>query len=87
LNISLDSCDLKPLVREIVGQVLAELASVQATGERLAYREAEAAALIGVNGHVLRDARLRKEITATKVGGRFAYEKTELIAYLARQRV
>jgi hypothetical protein len=55
-------------------------------GGRLAYPEPEAAAAIGVASHVLRDARLRNEITGTKLGGRWGYERSELLAYLARNR-
>ena len=46
---------------------------------RLAYTEPEAAALLGVRPHVLRDARLRGEITATRIGKRVAYERGELL--------
>ena len=88
MNLSLDPADLRPLVAAVVAETLAALdnAAKQSTGTRLAYSEAEAAALLGVGRHVLRDARLRGEITATKVGGRLAYEAVELAAYLARNR-
>lgn len=49
---------------------------------RLAYSEPEAASLLGVKPHVLRDARIRGEIFATRVGGRLAYTRNELMSYL-----
>ena len=51
---------------------------------RLAYSEMEAASLLGVKHHVLRDARIRGEVSATRVGGRHAYTRDELISYLER---
>lgn len=49
---------------------------------RLAYSESEAASLLGVKPHVLRDVRLRGEIRATRVGGRLAYTRDSLLSYL-----
>lgn len=49
---------------------------------RLAYSEPESASLLGVQPHVLRDARLRGEIIATRVGGRLAYTRDDLLSYL-----
>jgi excisionase family DNA binding protein len=53
---------------------------------RIAYSEAEAAAMLGVRQHTLRDARYRGELTASKVGRRYFYDRAELAAFLARQR-
>lgn len=84
MQFSLDPTDLQPIVRSVVAEVLAQTAPLQS--DRLAYPEPEAAALLGIRAHQLRDARLRGEIVSTKVGGRIGYERTELLAYLARQR-
>jgi hypothetical protein len=86
LNLQLDTADLRPIVAAVVAEVLAEVARQPITADRLAYTEPEAAGLLGLKSHQLRDARLRGEIQATKVGGRIGYERTELLAYLARQR-
>jgi len=78
---------LKPLIVEVVRAVLAE-ATLPVSGkdaERLAWPEAEAAALLGVARHVLRDLRLRGEIRSTKVGGRISYTKKHLTDYLLSQ--
>ena len=88
MNLSLTESDLRPIVQAVVAEVLANVGAADtAFGHRLAYREPEAASLLGVKAHVLRDARLRGEITATKCGGRLAYEVSELRAYLTRNRI
>ncbi|QDU57374.1 helix-turn-helix domain-containing protein [Aeoliella mucimassa] len=86
MNLAIDATELQPLVREVVAEVVREMALLGGSTDRLAYPEAEAAGLLGIRGHQLRDARHRGEIVATKVGGRIGYERSELIAYLARNR-
>jgi hypothetical protein len=88
VNLTLDPADLRPLVSAVVAQTLAAARENDSAleGNRLAFTESEAAAALGCRAHVLRDARLRGEITATKIGGRIGYERSELIAYLARGR-
>jgi hypothetical protein len=79
-EVRIESSDLeafKPLVAEVVRTVLAELKRANGSS-RLAYTEAEAAALLGVPRHSLRDCRLRGEIHATKVGKRLIYARSEL---------
>lgn len=53
---------------------------------RLAYREPAAAALLDVPVHRLRDARLRGEIVASKLGKSYLYQREELLDYLRRNR-
>jgi hypothetical protein len=83
-----DIADLRPLITEAVRATLAELQSAEATlgPDRLGYTEREAAALIGVAQHVLRDARLRGELTARRVGSRYVYSRATLLAYLVDTR-
>ena len=52
--------------------------------ERLAYTEQEAAQQMGIAQHVLRDARLRGEIVARKLGKRWLYSREVLIDFLRR---
>lgn len=85
MTINLDPADLRPIVEAVVSQALQDLLTAGGDG-RLAYPEPEAAQLLGIRPHQLADARRRGEITATKLGGRIGYEKSELLAYLARQR-
>lgn len=78
---------LRPLIAEVVRAVLAEVALPATTRDqkRLAWSEKEAADLLGVARHVLRDARLRDEIRSTKVGGRIHYTREHLDEYLRNQ--
>ena len=85
-HVKLDTSDidsLRPLIRIVVQDVLAEIeAAHNKVNGALGYTEAEAATLIGVAPHVLRDCRLRGEIAARKVGCRYIYPRQSLISYL-----
>lgn len=86
MNLVFDDDTLRRIARPLIEEVAAAIGTRSGDADRLAYTEAEAAKLLGIATHQLRDARLRHEITATKVGGRIGYERTELLAYLARNR-
>ncbi len=77
-QITLSETCLAPLVEQIVRHVLAGQAG------RVAYTEAEAAELLGVPAHVLRDARLRGEITGKRLGKKVIYAADELRAFARR---
>ena len=82
-----DDAVLRPLIERVVGAVLDRLDSQrEAIGERIAYSEAEAAALLGVQRHVLRDARLRGELSGSRVGKGIRYEREELLRFLRSRR-
>ena len=89
MSITIDNDNLRPLIQSVVTETLAaaEQAQAKLPEERLAYTESEAAALIGIASHVLRDARLRGEIVGTKVGKRIVYEQDELIKFLVGNRI
>ena len=75
-----DSTDLeflRPLVLEAMQALAVQIGLVNAIfGEkRLGFTEPEAAAAIGVRSHVLRDARLRGNIPARRVGKRYIYSR------------
>ena len=53
-------------------------------GNRLAYTEPEAAALLGIRPYVLRDCRLRGEIAGSKIGKRIFYSRDQLLELLAK---
>jgi hypothetical protein len=79
-----DIPDLRPVIRAAVVAVLDELRATDAMlGDRLAYPEAEAADLLGVPRHVLRDCRLRGEIVGRLVGKRILYSREELRRFLS----
>jgi hypothetical protein len=79
---------LKPLVREILIEALTYQEACRAKlGERLAYSEAEGAALLGLNDHQLRDERHRGRIMASVGPGRkILYLRSDLLDYLMRRR-
>jgi hypothetical protein len=89
LSLTLDPAALKPLIAAVVAEVLAALeADRNRLDDRLAYSEAEAARLLGLHVHQLRDERLRSRIGASKiVGGRIAYTRDDLLNYLMRTRL
>jgi hypothetical protein len=77
--------DLRPVIAAVVGEVLERMNGHAAKlGDRLAFPEAEAAALCGLPKHVLRDARLRKEVRGKKIGKGVVYERGELLRYLVK---
>ena len=79
--------DLRPLIRLVVDEIQsANEADAARLKGRLAYPEPEAAALLGVRPHVLRDARLRGELDAATVGKRIVYTVEALKDYLRRNR-
>jgi hypothetical protein len=86
MNLVWTDDELRRFIRPVVEEVAAAIGTRTGDDDQLAYTEAQAAKLLGIATHQLRDARLRGEIVATKVGGRIGYERSELLAYLARNR-
>lgn len=89
VRIELSDDQLHPFAEAVAQIILRQLESQQRRDDgRLAYTEPEAAAALGVQPHVLRDARLRGEINACKMGKRWLYSRAELERYLteAQQR-
>ena len=88
MKITIEPDDLRPLIESIVDKTIEriDMAKAKVPGDRLAYPESEASALIGVAPHTLRDARLRGEVVGAKVGKKILYERNELIEFLSRQR-
>jgi len=74
--------DLRPIVQAVVAETLSQRPDGILPAERLAFPEAEAAALCGVAKHVLRDARLRGEICGRLLGKKMIYERGELLRFL-----
>ncbi len=83
MKFSFDADDLRPLVQAVVNETIERLQSAQTSmNGRLAYTEPQAAALFGIAPHVLRDCRLRGEISATKAGKRLLYSRDELLRFI-----
>jgi hypothetical protein len=89
LGITFDGPELRPLIKTVVIEVLAELDHLkQAHDGRLAYSEAEAASMLGLNQHQLRDLRLDGKISHSRiVGGKIRYTLQDLMGYLNGGRV
>ncbi len=89
VKIDFDQDELQPIieaaVRETIAQVDADRQKLPAG--RLAFPEAEAAALLGIPGHSLRDCRRRGEIKAVKLGARIAYTRESVLEFLVKQRI
>src|SRR4051794_7530509 len=80
---------LRELVREVAVQVVAELDRDKASlpAGRLCFPEAEAAPMLGLQQHQLRDERLRGRIAYHRVvGNRVMYSRDDLLAYLRERR-
>jgi hypothetical protein len=80
---------LKPLIAEVVQEALRQLDAARAAlVDRLGYSEEEAARLLSLAPHVLRDERLRGRIQASQiVGRRIRYTRDDLVSYLMVRRV
>lgn len=77
--------DLGPLIGQIIEQTLRRLQDDHAKVDgRLAFPEAEAAQLLGIPAHSLRDARLRGDVEAVRIGKRWLYTRDELLRLLGQ---
>jgi hypothetical protein len=80
MRLEMSADDLRPIVAVVVQEVLAAGAPV--APERIGYPEREAAGLLGVAPHTLRDCRRRGEISARLVGKQYVYAADELRRWL-----
>jgi hypothetical protein len=90
LSFAVDAEALRPLIAEVVAEVLRQLHAAEATlpDGRLGWSEEEAARLLGLEPHVLRDERRRGRIQASQiVGRRIRYLRSDLTGYLAGRRM
>jgi hypothetical protein len=86
--LALDPAALRPLVEQVVDLALARLEGARAAlPEKLAYTEREAARLLSLEPHQLRDARLAGRVEFSRVtGNKVRYSRRDLEAYLAARR-
>ena len=85
MKIEFDEETIRPLVKLAVAEALDHLETERAKlNGRIAYTEPEAAALLGVRPHVLRDCRRRGEIEGAKVGSKIVYTRDDLLEFLER---
>lgn len=89
MQITVPTTQLEPLVKEVIRQAVTEFRQLDLqTNNRLAFSEAEAAALLGLHRHVLRDLRQRGEINHSRgPGKRILYCRKHLEDYLMSREV
>src|SRR5262249_20324461 len=89
ITLAVNPAALEPLITATVLKTLERFQSDQARlGDRLAYSEPEAARLLGLLPHQLRDERLRGRIAASQVvGRRVRYLRQDLLDSLAAHRL
>lgn len=87
MNLSLSQDDLRQIAQAVVAE-LDDRGAVEAKlpEGRIGYTEAEAAGLLGMPQHVLRDARLREQeegrSLGKRIGKRWYYAREELLNFL-----
>jgi hypothetical protein len=87
MKIEFENSDLEPLIRRIVAETVAELKRDEDKLGKVAYTEAEAAALLSLLPWQLRDERRDGRITASVGrGGRILYSRSDLLRYLENRR-
>jgi hypothetical protein len=88
IHLDIDPADLAPVIRAAVEEAIAALdADRTLIGDRLAVGEAEAARLLSLHPHQLRDERLRGRIKASLGPGRkILYSREDLLEYLRSRR-
>lgn len=85
VSLNLDPAELRPLLQTIVAEVLA--VTDRLPGDRMAFTEAEAAKLLGLRVHQLRDQRLAGRLSFSRGPKNAAlYTRADLAAYLLRTR-
>ena len=83
MKIEFSPDDLRPLVRQVAAEVIDRLRDGEAKiNGRLAYPESEAAALLGLPRHSLRDLRLSGQVRASRLGKRVLYSRESLLELL-----
>ena len=88
MTLQMDPSVLEPLVGEIVDRTVARIeADRTRLGDKVCYSEEEAARLLGLKRHQLRDARLAGKVQCSQiVGRRIRYTMEDLLNYLNDNR-
>lgn len=88
VQIIIESTELRHVIEAVVRVTLAQIRrDEESLNDRLALSETEAAGLLGLQTHQLRDERHRGRIgSSVIVGRRIRYTRQDLLAYLARNR-
>ncbi len=88
VSLQIDPESLRPVIEQAVEAALARVEEARAiAGAKLCYSEAEAAAMLELQPHQLRDERLRGRINASSiVCRRIRYMREDLVNYLISRR-
>ena len=88
VSLNIDPESIRPVIDQAVAAAFARAMEAWAkVGDRLCYTEAEAAAMLGLKEHQLRDERLRGRIKASSiVCRRIRYTYADLMEYLMSRR-
>ena len=88
INLQLDPSIIDPLIRRVVAETITQMEAERAKlGDKLCFSEAEAARLLGLKDHQLRDARLAGKIGCSQIiGRRIRYTREDLLRYLQENR-
>jgi excisionase family DNA binding protein len=82
MQLAFDPADLRPIVEAVVAELADRLA---ADDGRMAYSTAEVAQMLGVSPATVRDARLRGELQAVRVGRKCRFTRQQITDYLVRR--
>jgi excisionase family DNA binding protein len=82
MEVAFDAADLRPIVEAVVAELADRLA---ADDGRMAYSTAEVAGMLDVSPVTIRDARLRGELEAVRVGRKCRFTRKQVMDYLARR--
>lgn len=84
LNATINEVELRAFAEIVVRATLAAIEESRfASQERLGFTESQAAELLGLPKHVLRDCRDRGEISGRLIGKRMVYSRKELEKFVA----
>ena len=87
-KIEFDKDDLAPLIEQVVAATIDRLRDHEAKfTDRMGYGEGEAASLLGIPRHSLRDCRRRGEVDCYKIGSRIFYTPDQLKKLIATNRL
>lgn len=87
MTIHFDAADLRPLVQQIIGEVLTQIDGDRAQmNGKLSFGESTAAAMLNIPRHSLRDLRLSGRVVGCKLGKRIVYERSQLETLLKESR-
>lgn len=79
MRVELETEDLRPLVAEIVREVVDQ---IEHDAGRIGYPEKEAARLLGMAPHQLRDRRMEGAIKGKRIGRSYYYTRRELEKFI-----